>query len=198
MSHYEQATLDDLWGEMTLRRCEQCGERPVWSDHFLTRYCAQCRDAKKLADNRASYRRADKPDRSCRDCGAPLSVKSKRLCDACLQISISRQNRDGNLRKYGLNSDSYEALLESQGRRCVGCRMHVDEHLHRFGKSFSVDHHHICCPDKSSCGTCVRGLLCNNCNAGYALLGEDVGVMARLDRMRRISELRIVAKRLAA
>lgn len=34
-----------------------------------------------------------------------------------------------------------------------------------FGKQGPcVDHDHECCPDKKTCGKCIRGVLCSHCN----------------------------------
>lgn len=36
-----------------------------------------------------------------------------------------------------------------------------------------VDHDHRCCPGKYSCGKCVGGFLCNNCNNGLGRFNDD-------------------------
>lgn len=49
-----------------------------------------------------------------------------------------------------------------------------------------IDHDHACCPSgkfagrKVSCGNCIRGLLCSNCNAALGLLGDNVSRMRGL------------------
>jgi hypothetical protein len=38
----------------------------------------------------------------------------------------------------------------------------------------TVDHDHDCCPaEKLSCGKCIRGLLCRNCNAAAGQLHDS-------------------------
>lgn len=46
----------------------------------------------------------------------------------------------------------------------------------------AVDHNHQCCPGTTSCGKCVRGLLCHGCNAGIGLIGDT------LDRLERATK----------
>lgn len=36
-----------------------------------------------------------------------------------------------------------------------------------------VDHDHSCCPGGTSCGECVRGVLCTPCNTAEGMLGSD-------------------------
>lgn len=60
-------------------------------------------------------------------------------------------------RNYGLTREAYEQLLNNQNGTCAICNI-------EYHKPLRVDHDHSCCPDKTTCGECVRGLLCDNCN----------------------------------
>jgi hypothetical protein len=63
------------------------------------------------------------------------------------------------LQRYGLTQELFDQLLEAQANACGMCRTPFEDQL------VFIDHDHACCPaEKTSCGTCVRGLLCLWCN----------------------------------
>lgn len=62
------------------------------------------------------------------------------------------------LNNFGLRAEQYQQMFRSQGGACKICRKPSD-------KTLAVDHCH-------STGR-VRGLLCENCNRGIGLLGDD-------------------------
>lgn len=69
--------------------------------------------------------------------------------------------------RYGITADQYQALLVAQSDGCALCgRPPGDRRLH-------VDHDHSCCESTKSCGRCVRGLLCSQCNAGLGMFNDD-------------------------
>jgi hypothetical protein len=57
---------------------------------------------------------------------------------------------------YGLSAKEQAELWEFQGRKCPCGRKPT--------RMPDTDHDHRCCPGPKSCGKCVRGLLCRNCN----------------------------------
>lgn len=73
-------------------------------------------------------------------------------------------------RHYNVTPEEYQRKLENQDYRCLICKRHANE----LGKPLGVDHDHGCCPQSSrSCGKCVRGLLCFNCNTGLGSLQDN-------------------------
>lgn len=63
---------------------------------------------------------------------------------------------------YGLTQVDYRGLIFDQGGACPICL----KELTLFSQDTHVDHDHSCCPGAKSCGSCVRGILCSNCNVG--------------------------------
>jgi hypothetical protein len=73
----------------------------------------------------------------------------------------------GLKRRYGITEEDYEKLLEEQGGKCAICgstqgRVHTATGEPRH---LAVDHDH---ETKE-----IRGLLCDPCNQGIGLLGDD-------------------------
>lgn len=77
-------------------------------------------------------------------------------------------DRRGRLRTYGLTVEEHAAQLSAQRGVCAICHNECTS-----GHSLAVDHSHFCCPGKSSCGKCVRGLLCRSCNLLVAHLENN-------------------------
>ena len=76
-------------------------------------------------------------------------------------------------RLYGIFLDQYEELLTKQGGVCAICQRRETRVQCGVLQPLAIDHDHKCCPEKKSCGRCIRGLLCESCNLALGLLGED-------------------------
>ena len=123
-----------------------------------------------------------------------IIVSRRRTCKDCMRKRIRelRQTEDGRqalkesrerylakhpeqrcrptkhsnlLRRYGMTTDQYEAMLESQGLACAICGVPPTGQ-----RKLSVDHDH-----KTGY---VRGLLCPGCNLGLGGMMDDPAILA--------------------
>ena len=90
--------------------------------------------------------------------------------EAARQLAWRRANpesatiiqRRGQMRRYGLTLEQYDAMVAAQQNRCAICGMDGTKSTH--GKLY-VDHDHAT--------GAVRGLLCHGCNTALGLFADD-------------------------
>ena len=85
--------------------------------------------------------------------------------------------------RYNISLEIYENLMILQEHKCAICKKPFIENesdLNGFAiqlESPRIDHNHNCCGNGSSCGQCVRGLLCGRCNIGIAHFNDDILIL---------------------
>lgn len=123
------------------------------SDNLL---CSVCRYVKPIGDFF--------------ECHLPRQCQG--ICKDCAKSRASERRRtlDTRLKMYGLTREDFTELLGRQNNVCAICKQVPDSGP---TKDFVIDHDH-------NTGK-VRGLLCNKCNNGLGLLGDDItGVLSAL------------------
>lgn len=72
--------------------------------------------------------------------------------------------------------EKYEKMLSSQNNKCAICRGSVPGGP---TNQWLIDHDHKCCSLKrGSCGKCIRGLLCSNCNRALGLFQDSPEILS--------------------
>lgn len=71
--------------------------------------------------------------------------------------------------RHGITKERYQELLSMFDHKCYIC----GEPERRTGLSLSLDHDHSCCSSKFSCGDCIRGVLCSDCNRGLGFFRDN-------------------------
>lgn len=78
------------------------------------------------------------------------------------------------LRQYSMTEEDYDELWSSNDGRCHICNRETQD-----SRNFAIDHDHRCCPSGGSCGGCIRGLLCTNCNLGLGNFKDNPDFLNR-------------------
>jgi hypothetical protein len=115
----------------------------------------------------------------CKDCkaeGLPLTRPAPKPGPRCFthhnarrrELRLARAGRRVQV-TYSLTPEQYDALYAFQGGRCAVCRRGKGTGR----KRLAVDHDHACCVGPTSCGKCVRGLVCGPCNDVLSHFRDD-------------------------
>lgn len=161
------------------------------------KWCPKCKSQKPLEDFHKSSRSKDGRNGYCKECNIKqrmdryehkkekiIKTDSRKQCRICKEIkeySYFKNKKNtycdqcvkfiGNVRvlkRYKLTPESYKSMLDSQSGVCKICNFPEKD-----GRRLSVDHDHSCCSGTTSCGKCIRGLLCSRCNKTLGMIKDD-------------------------
>ena len=171
-----------------MKKCVVCGIEKKYSD-FHKRSAGKDgyrNDCIACVSNRQFFwygnKRKNKPyirtttEKQCRICLKVLAFsdfyyrKGRGYESSCRSCKIYNDYK-GKLKTYGISIDQYLQLKDKTNGRCYICNKE------ELTKRHSIDHDHNCCPGKKSCGKCIRGILCHQCNTALGLLEENVDTL---------------------
>lgn len=134
--------------------------------------CARCKEVKPASEFNRDPKLKSGLQSWCRPCMAWNSKRHYRN-NRQAQIGRSRQwaldnpercrarDRRRRFAAYGITEQQFDEMLEDQGGCCAICKSKDN--------GFAVDHCHN--------SGAVRGILCQKCNKGIGLLGDDPNVI---------------------
>lgn len=138
--------------------CQGCGKRPVRRIRGA-RLCSPCAV------------RAGKKE--CSACGIEGFTDVMRA-GRCLKCAGEKAHGSRLLATYSITREQYDQILTAQGGRCAVCHRELKK------RNYCVDHDHSCCAGPTSCGKCVRGLICSPCNKYLGYIRDDPDTGGRI------------------
>ena len=139
----------------------KCGvKRPVHGYHLRSGHSTQCRMCA-----RKQTRKFTDTTKYCPRCKEWLPLPEFSNSKKTLSGRYGHCKVCDQTKRHGITKALYSALLVKQDGYCaiLGCPEPPTQ----------IDHDHVCCPNKKSCGRCVRGVLCGKHNLALGLFNDN-------------------------
>lgn len=100
----------------------------------------------------------------------------EKACDPC-RLAANKYRREKlekdnaelgynprRFKRHNITKEMYDQLMSKHNGKCWVCN--EENAIH-------IDHDHKCCEGSYSCGKCIRGVLCSQCNTGLGLFKDS-------------------------
>ncbi len=88
-------------------------------------------------------------------------------CHTCTSNPTENERISRRCRKHGITLIDFYKMYAEQSGACAACG---DE---KPASKLDIDHDHSCCAEATSCGECVRQLLCKPCNRALGFIRDS-------------------------
>jgi hypothetical protein len=114
------------------------------------------------------------PKKTCSVCGGEF--QPDRMANGLRCKDCQRKLNHGSRIKatYSISAEDYAAILAAQGGGCAICGRTLTR------RNYCVDHDHSCCSGPTSCGRCVRGLICSTDNKYLGYIRDNPDAARRM------------------
>jgi hypothetical protein len=163
-----------------MKLCKRCFLEKNYNDFHKNKqtkdgYAVYCKPCKSATDKKwinSNPERVKKRNKKSKDWRAANPLRSKELVAEWKEKNPDRKwilDKKSHLwTHYRLTIEDYQKIFNDQDGKCWICKE---------SKKLVVDHDHDCCNKKISCGKCIRGLICYNCNALVGFLERNISLI---------------------
>ena len=129
----------------------------------MNKTCYKCSEEKDLELFAKGKKYSDGRRNICKKCHAEYITQYYKERPEKYAEKV-RMNSKANWKRHKISEEKYIELVSLYDGKCHGCQDR---------EATNIDHDHGCCDTRFSCGNCVRGVLCNQCNTALGLLSDD-------------------------